>query len=87
MYDGPSYVFVEEFNVDEGGTIAFELSPATSGTQPVGTYPQVFADVANLEGTLEARFITGQRPVRRHVLRQRHRCRTSAMAGSTGHSA
>ncbi len=27
MYDGPSYVFVEEFNVDEGGTIAFELQP------------------------------------------------------------
>ena len=57
MYDGPSYVFVETFNVDDGGTIAFELSPTNMGTQPVGTYPQVFADVANLDGTLEARFV------------------------------
>jgi hypothetical protein len=54
MDDGPSYVFVDTFNVADDGAIWFELNPATGGTQPIGTYPQVFADVANLDGTLVA---------------------------------
>lgn len=54
MYDGPAYAFVDTLTVAEDGTITFELQPEAGGTQPVGTYPQVFADVANLEGTLVA---------------------------------
>ena len=54
MYDGPAYAFVETFNVAADGTITFELQPAAAGDQPPGTYPQVFTDVANLDGTLVA---------------------------------
>jgi outer membrane autotransporter protein len=53
-YTGPSYVLVDEFNVLADGTITFELQPVDGGTQPVGTYPQVFANEANLTGTLVA---------------------------------
>lgn len=58
LYDGPSYVFVDELDVAAGGAIAFELQPAGGGTQAVGTYSQIFADEANLDGTLEARIAT-----------------------------
>ena len=52
MYDGPAYAFVDTLNMGPDGTIAFQLEPATGGDQTPGTYPQVFADTANLAGTL-----------------------------------
>jgi hypothetical protein len=55
MYDGPSYAFVDSFTLEEGGTIAFELSPEEAGEQPAGSYSQIVTDTASLEGTLEAR--------------------------------
>jgi hypothetical protein len=56
MYDGPSYVFVDTFNMVPGATLTFELPTSTTGgTQPIGSYPQVFADVANLDGNLRLR--------------------------------
>jgi len=54
MYDGPAYALVHTLNVSSDGTLTFELQPATGGSQPVGSYPQVFADTANLDGTLAA---------------------------------
>ena len=33
-------------------------SPTDGGIQPIGTYPQIFAKTANLDGTLEARITT-----------------------------
>ena len=53
-YDGPAYAIVENFTVATDGTITFELQPEASGTQPVGTYPQVYAVNADLQGTLVA---------------------------------
>ncbi len=53
--EGPSYVFVDVFNVGDNGTLALELDRADAGVQPIGSYPQVFAEVANLDGTLDAR--------------------------------
>jgi len=53
-YDGPAYVFADTLNVGADGTLTFQLEPAVAGTQPVGTYPQVFVDTANLSGTLAA---------------------------------
>ena len=50
MYDGPAYAFVKTLNIGTDGTITYELQPAAGGTQPVGTYPQIFADVANIDG-------------------------------------
>ncbi|HKY88199.1 MAG TPA: autotransporter outer membrane beta-barrel domain-containing protein, partial [Pseudorhodoplanes sp.] len=60
MYDGPSYAFVEALDMQAGsdgatGTIAFGLQPVARGLQPAGSYPQLFADLANLDGTLEVR--------------------------------
>src|SRR5205814_1252252 len=54
MYDGPANVFVDTLNVAADGTLTLELQPAAGGTQPAGSYPQLFADVANLDGTLVA---------------------------------
>jgi uncharacterized protein YhjY with autotransporter beta-barrel domain len=54
MYDGPAYALVDTLNVGADGTLTFELQPEDGGVQPVGTYPQIFADVANLDGTLVA---------------------------------
>jgi uncharacterized protein with beta-barrel porin domain len=53
MDDGPSYVFVDTLNIGADGTITYDL-PAVSGNAAVGTYPQVFTDVANLDGSLIA---------------------------------
>ncbi len=53
-YDGPAYVYVNEFTVGADGTITYELQPSAGGVQPIGTYPQVFAETANLDGTLVA---------------------------------
>ncbi len=52
MYDGPAYAIVDTLNMDADGTLTFQMQPATGGTQPVGTYPLVYADTANLAGTL-----------------------------------
>ena len=37
-----------------GGTVTFELEPAAWGVQPIGTYPQIFANTANIDGNLVA---------------------------------
>ena len=52
--DGPSSVFIDTFTIEDG-TIAYQLTPRTA----TGTYPQVFADTANLGGTLEAQYLPG----------------------------
>ncbi|MFL6735440.1 MAG: autotransporter domain-containing protein [Sphingomonas sp.] len=52
--DGPSYVFINTFNMGADGTLTYDLPPATGGTATPGTYPQIFADTANLDGTLVA---------------------------------
>ncbi len=54
MYDGPAYALVDSLTVASDGTLTFELQPEEGGVQPVGSYPQVFANTANLDGTLVA---------------------------------
>ena len=56
QYDGPSYALVNVLNVNAGGTLAMEFTPNAPGDQPVGSYSQIFANTANLNGTFEARF-------------------------------
>ena len=58
MYDGPAYALVDTLNMDAGGTLTFELQPMAGGTQPAGSYPQIFADTANLDGILVADITT-----------------------------
>jgi len=58
MYDGPAYAIVDTVNVGSDGTLTFELQPSAGGTQPVGTYPQIFANTANVDGTLVADITT-----------------------------
>ena len=53
--DGPSVVHVDTFTMTRGGTIGYQLTPK-SGT---GDYPQVFANTANLRGTLNPQFLAG----------------------------
>ena len=53
--DGPSSVFIDTFTIETDGTIAYQLTPKTA----TGTYPQVFANTANLGGTLEAQYLPG----------------------------
>ena len=50
--EGPSAAFVEELNIAAGGTLIFELP---TGEDPEAAYPQIVADVANLDGTLLVR--------------------------------
>ncbi|HEY6048361.1 MAG TPA: autotransporter domain-containing protein [Sphingomicrobium sp.] len=52
--DGPSYVFVNTLTMGADGTLTYDLPAATGGTAAPGTYPQIFADTANLDGTLVA---------------------------------
>ena len=54
MYDGAAYAFIDTLNMDPDGTLTFDLEPTSGGDQAPGTYPQVFADTANLAGTLLA---------------------------------
>ena len=56
QYAGPSYALVDVLNVNAGGTLAMEFTPNAPGVQPVGSYSQIFANTANLNGTFEARF-------------------------------
>ena len=58
IYDGPSNAFVNTLNVGNDGTLTYELQPALGGAQPVGSYAQIFADTANLAGTLVALITT-----------------------------
>ncbi|MEO6255928.1 MAG: autotransporter outer membrane beta-barrel domain-containing protein, partial [Sphingomicrobium sp.] len=60
-YDGPSYAFVESLNLEAGATLIYELPTSnTGGTQPVGTYPQIFTDTADItDGNLLVRPSTG----------------------------
>ncbi len=46
---------VDTLNLDESGTLAFALEPEERGEQDPGSYPQLYAGTANLDGTLEAR--------------------------------
>ncbi len=54
--DGPSYVFMDTLNMGADGTITFDLPAPVGGghNEPIGTYPQVFVDTANLNGTIVA---------------------------------
>ena len=56
MYDGPAYALVDTLTVEADGTLTFELQPEDGGVQEPGSYPQVFANTANLDGTLVADF-------------------------------
>ena len=58
MYDGPAYVLVDTLNVASDGALTFELQPASSGLQAPGTYAQLFANQANLDGKLVANVTT-----------------------------
>ena len=58
MDNGPSFAFVDTLNVGSTGTLTYDLAPTAGGTQPAGTYPQIFADTANLSGTLVANVTT-----------------------------
>ena len=58
IYDGPSYAIVDTLNMDANGTLTFELQPSSGGTQSAGSYPQVFANSANLDGKLVAEVTT-----------------------------
>ena len=54
--DGPSYVFMDTLNMGADGTITFDLPAPVGGgaNEPIGTYPQVFVNTANLDGTIVA---------------------------------
>jgi hypothetical protein len=54
--DGPSAAYVEQLNVEADGTLIFELP---SGADPESAYPQITADVANLDGSLLVRSASG----------------------------
>ena len=54
MYDGPSYALLDTLNIASDGTLTLELEPGASGAQAAGSYSQVFANNANLGGTLVA---------------------------------
>ena len=55
-FDGPAYAFVDTFNVAPTGRLVYDL-PTTSvgGARPLGSYPQIFTNTANLAGTIEVR--------------------------------
>ncbi len=58
--DGPSYVFMDTLNMGADGTITFDLPAPVGGghNEPLGTYPQVFVDTANLNGHIVANIAT-----------------------------
>jgi len=58
MPSGPSYALLDTLNVAAGGTLTLELQPVTAGAQAAGSYSQVFANAANLNGTLVANVAT-----------------------------
>ena len=56
MYDGPAYALVDTLSVESDGILTFELHPEEGGAQEPGSYPQVFANTANLDGILAVEF-------------------------------
>jgi hypothetical protein len=48
---------MDTLNMGADGTIEFDL-PGANGSAPIGTYPQVFVDTANLNGTIVANIAT-----------------------------
>jgi trimeric autotransporter adhesin len=59
--NGSSQVLIDTFTVQSDGTLAYQLTPNNTPGSPgiPGDYPQVFANTANLAGTLEAQFLPG----------------------------
>lgn len=49
-FDGVASASVNTFTVTADGTITYELQPTDPGSQPPGSYQQVYADVANIDG-------------------------------------
>jgi outer membrane autotransporter protein len=47
--DGPAYAFVDSLTVEADGTLTVDL-PAATGSAPIGTYPQIYADTVTLNG-------------------------------------
>nr|WP_281422115.1 autotransporter domain-containing protein [Aquisediminimonas sediminicola] len=54
-YDGPASVNVDTFTVASGGKLALQLPSNSTAATAELSYPQVFANTANLGGTLEVR--------------------------------
>src|SRR5262249_45516859 len=54
--NGPSFVFIDTFTVAGDGTIVYQLTPKSHEDQD---FPQIFANTANLGGTLVAQFLPG----------------------------
>jgi uncharacterized protein YhjY with autotransporter beta-barrel domain len=52
MFDGPAFALIDTLNVASDGTLTIQLQPESGGLQSAGGYPQVFANTANLDGTL-----------------------------------
>src|SRR4029079_14212486 len=52
-YDGPAYAFVDTLTLASNGALTLELEPGAGGVQVAGSYGQMFADTANVDGTLE----------------------------------
>jgi outer membrane autotransporter protein len=59
--NGPSQVIIDSFTVQQDGTITYQLTPNNLPGSPgnPGDYPQIFADEANLGGTLKAVYLPG----------------------------
>ncbi len=56
--NGPSYVFIDTFTVQPDGMLTYQLtSKNTPGAPTGGDYPQVYADTANLAGTVNAVYL------------------------------
>ena len=53
FYDGPSFLYVGEFTTT--GNIAYELRTAGAAADVTAHYPQIFANTANIDGSLEVR--------------------------------
>ena len=54
--DGPSFVHVDSFTVQSGGTLSYQLTPRSAP----GLYPQVFANNVNIGGgTLNVQYLPG----------------------------
>jgi len=51
--NGPSYVFIDTFTVQQDGMLTYQLTSNSAG----GTYSQVTAGTANLDGTLRAVYL------------------------------
>jgi uncharacterized protein with beta-barrel porin domain len=73
--NGPAYVFSNTFTVASGATLAYQLTPLSTPSSATGVftnpsgkplttftpgnYPQVFANIAHLSGTVQAAYLPG----------------------------